>query len=72
MSLAIDMRVYPMNSMNEKVLDIKAKIFEQSNLLIESVDKAFIEGLSAHKVEDNLLKQLLKVLLIILIKFLPA
>ena len=50
-----------MNSMNEKVLDIKAKIIEQTNRLIESVDQAFIEGAAAHKVEENLLNQLLKI-----------
>jgi len=50
-----------MNSMNEKVLDIKAKIIEQMNLLMESVDQAFIEGTAAHKVEENLLNQLLKI-----------
>jgi len=50
-----------MNSMNEKVLDIKAKITEQTKMLMESVDQAFIEGTPAHKVEENLLNQLLKI-----------
>jgi len=50
-----------MNSMNEKVLDIKAKIIEQTDMLINSVDQAFIEGTAAHKVEENLLNQLLKI-----------
>jgi len=49
-----------MNSMNEKVLDIKAKIIEQTQILIESVDQAFIDGMAAHKVEENVLNQLLK------------
>ncbi len=49
-----------MNSMNEKVLDIKAKIIEQTQILMESVDQAFIDGTAAHKVEENVLNQLLK------------
>ena len=47
--------------MNEKVLDIKSKIIQQTKSLIESVDEAFINGTAAHKVEENLLKQLLKI-----------
>lgn len=49
-----------MNSMNEKILDIKEKIFEQTNMLIKSVDQAYIEGMAAHNVEEKVLNQLLK------------
>ncbi len=49
-----------MNSVNEKILDIKSTIIQQTHSLIESVDQAFIDGEVAHKVEKNLLKQVLK------------
>jgi hypothetical protein len=45
--------------MNEKTINIKAKIMEQAHSLVQSVDDAFIAGTSAHEVEEDLFKQLL-------------
>ncbi len=49
-----------MHSVNENIVNIKAKILEQAQNLIKYVEDSYEMGLAAHQVEEDLLKQLLQ------------
>lgn len=49
-----------MHSVNENIINIKAKILEQAQNLINYVEDSYETGLAAHQVEEDLLKRLLQ------------